>query len=134
MEKQLDIDCSYLNDKERIMEKQIPDKYKSNLIAVTIPGVKAFAWTRELLQEFIEDEVSLNFVILGGDVIELIEDSMMKYSNGDGWYIDGRNIGESFSDYSKRSLIITKEYLQRYPCKPNILFIPVMTSEITAGM
>jgi len=114
------------------MEKLVPEKYRSKIIKVTIPGVSAYAWPRDLLLDFISDEKNIEFAILGGDVIS-VNDTQMCYTY-DNWSTDSRYLGESFNDYCKRCSKVAKEYLEKYPLKSNILFVPVMTSEITAGM
>lgn len=82
---------------------------------MTIPGVHAHAWPRDLLLEFIADEVSSSFVILGSDVISH-KNGKMIYTY-DNWSVDGRNISESFNDYCKGSLRVANEYLKKYPIK-----------------
>ena len=78
------------------------------ILKLTIPGVTGYAWTRELLLKFLNDEVSNDFAIFGGDVIEIGKDGKMNYTY-DNWGIDGRNIGESFRDYCQRCSKLTYE-------------------------
>jgi hypothetical protein len=115
------------------MKKELSTKFKSKLIEINITGVTGYVWSKDLLLDFINDEESTRFAILGGDVIEIGSDGKMKYTY-DNWGIDGRNIGESFHDYCKRCAALTREYIENYPTKENIRFIVVMTCEVTAGM
>ncbi|PIP93970.1 MAG: hypothetical protein COW00_02930 [Bdellovibrio sp. CG12_big_fil_rev_8_21_14_0_65_39_13] len=115
------------------MEKKIPDKYQQELLELNMPGVEGKAWSKELLLKFLDDNSSKDFAIVGGDVIEIDENGKMKYTY-DNWGIDGRNIGESFHEYSGRCAVLTREYILNYPAKENTRFVPVMSSEVTTGM
>ena len=110
----------------------IPEKYRLKTIKVTIPGVIAFAWSKDLLLEFISDQISNDFAIIGGDVITT-KNSKMSYTY-DSWSSDPRTLNESLNEYRKRCSGTAREYIEKYPVTDDILFIPVITSETTTGM
>lgn len=115
------------------MSKQLSDKYRKKLKQVTITGINELAWDFDTLMEFLEDDESNLYAILGGDVLIQNNQQEMNYTY-DNWGVDSRKIGESFSDFCKRSKQYTVSYLKKYPVKNENLFILVMTSDVTAGM
>lgn len=115
------------------MERTLSRKYSEQLIKITIKGVDGWAWERTLLLEFLNDiEECRNYVIFGGDVLRVFKGEM-EYTY-DSWSITKREYLESFDDYSLRSIKKSMDYVSLYPDLPNILFVLVMTSEVTAGL
>lgn len=114
------------------MERPLPDKYSNQIKPIAMEGVKGFVWPKKLLLQFLNDEVCKGYAVLGGDVIRLVG-SKMEYTY-DNWGIDGRRQNESFENYCERSRLLSLDYIQKYPDSDDILFSPVITSEVTAGL
>lgn len=114
------------------MEKQLPQKFVDRVKPLSMEGVSGMVWDRDTLLEFLKDPSVSGFVILGGDVIR--NDGGRAEYTYDNWAIDKREPTESFEHYSKRAALKAIEYIERYPVTDGIFFVPVLTSEATAGL
>ena len=114
------------------MELKLSEKFSKHIRPLSIEGVSGSVWGRTLFLQFLEDSESDKFAILGGDII-LEKDGKMEYTY-DNWSVSERVPTESFADFAQRGIKTAKDYLTRYPDKDGVLFAPVMTSEVTAGL
>lgn len=116
------------------MEKPIPQPYQDLFIPVVVSEYKTSAWQRTVILYFLRDPACSQFAILGGDVLRFDKKNSEYVYTYDNWYVSSRNKGENFANYCQRSREVALEYIQNYPIKPNTVFVPVMTSEVTAGL
>ncbi len=96
-------------------------------------GLIEIAWTRDTLEEFLEDSSVLDIVILGGDVLDKDKDGKIAYTY-ESWAVSGRSPNESYEAYCARSREKAREYLKIMRKGENVLIIPVLSDEATAGL
>ena len=114
------------------MQTKMPKAYLVKTNLTSIGGTPERVWDRALLLDFLNDPSCKDFVILGGDVVELT-DGQMRYTY-DNWALEERKIDEPFPSYCERSRAVARAYISRYPDLPHLYFLPVLDSEITAGL
>lgn len=115
------------------MERKLSEKYLSRIKSINIEGVIGTVWDRELFLEFLQDAESNHYAILGGDLIK-VTDGKMEYTY-DNWSVKrDREPTESFERFVSRCKEEARLYIEAYPSEKNILFSPIMTSEVTAGL
>lgn len=113
------------------MEQEIPEKYKNKMISI---GEGQFGWKKEDILEFLSDRCSDCFAVLGGDVLSYDSERQRYDCTYDSWHLERNGPQENFSDYCLRSQKKAIEYIQNYKTQNGILFVPVMTSEVTGGL
>jgi hypothetical protein len=113
------------------MEKQLPPSFEKRKIALPL-GLEGFAWERETILEFLGDSSAKSFAILGGDVYKRARSALeLAYAN---WHVSKREPNESFESYCARSASKAQSYIENYPASQDVVFAPVITSEVTAGL
>ncbi len=113
------------------MKRSLPMKYEQKKIRVS-DGL-GFAWDKATFLEFLDDNETAMFAILGGDVLILDSTSGYKLTY-DSWSIDRNGANEDFKVFCQRSRKKAQEYVSTYNIIDGIVFAPVMTTEITAGL
>ena len=113
------------------MEKQLPQEYEDRKISLSSLNVGGFAWKRADILSFLQDPRAKEFAVLGGDVLSYKE-GKLTYTY-DSWSAGERSRSESFDSYCYRARNEALKYLNSYPQDENIVFSPVITSEVTAG-
>ncbi len=113
------------------MEKQLPDEYESKKISLNSLNAIGFAWKREDFLKFLQDPISKEFAILGGDVL-IFEQGALTYTY-DNWFVSERPKTETFQTFCERAHAEALRYLLAYPKRDNVSFSPTLTSEVTAG-
>jgi hypothetical protein len=113
------------------MEKNFPQEYQDKKITLESLKVGGFAWKREYILKFLQDPNTREFAVLGGDVLS--------YTNGklaytyDNWSAPERPRTEPFESFCQRTRDEALKYIRNYPEVDDVIFAPVVTSEVTAG-
>lgn len=113
------------------MEKCIPKEFSSKQIKIT---ERISGWCKSDILDFINGQNSAEFAILGGDVMRFNLKSQQYDFTYDSWFLDRNGAQESFADYCERSRKRALEYITNYKSEDGIVFVPVISSELTAGL
>ena len=93
-----------------------------------------FGWFRDTIIAFLNDPECDGYAVLGGDVLRFnITNNKYEYTY-DSWYVPKRLLSESFENYCRRSQSVAKEYIESYPSTKDVIFSPVISTEVTAGL
>lgn len=113
------------------MEKAIPQKYSTRLIKV---DSKKNGWKKKDIVEFLESQSSDIFAVLGGDVFKFDSSNSRYQTTYDSWYLDRRGPEEDFESFCLRCKSKALEYIQGCNASDNVVFVLVLSSEVTAGL
>jgi hypothetical protein len=116
------------------MEKKIPDNIMATSIILDKSGISGIAFSKKDILDFLKGNDIDGFAMLGGDVLKFNTEKNKYVYTYDNWYAPDRLIKESFSDFCERCKQSSIEYIEKYPNDEGIVYTPVITSEITAGM
>lgn len=116
------------------MEKKLPENIVTAAISLEESGISGIAFSKNDILDFFKSDEIDSFAILGGDVLKFNSIKNKYEYTYDNWYAPDRLIKESFPEFCKRCKESSIKYIEQYPDKEGVVFTPVLTSEITAGM
>ncbi|MDY4042444.1 MAG: Imm40 family immunity protein [Marinifilaceae bacterium] len=88
-------------------------------------GIYHCAFTREKALQVISKLKKANIGILGGDVLKLMDDGSIEFTNNN-WSCNHKT-GESHEHFVERSYYIAQEFIENYlPDKPDIFLFDIV--------
>jgi hypothetical protein len=98
-----------------------PQHYLKKSISLNELGVDEFAFKKEDALKLIREEFTINYSILGGDVLEITKNNEIIFTY-DNWFSDPK-ADESQENFKTRSRIETEKYISTYNEKDrNIIY------------
>lgn len=111
-------------------EYLFPSDLLENAVDLISLGVKDIGWYQDDVQIVLDTFLKNDFGVLGGDILELKEDNLIKYTL-DSWYIDKKD-NQNWTEYVSESVNYASErigfYCSRFSDK-KLIFNLVVANE-----
>jgi len=115
------------------MNKSFPEEFLLKKVVVNQES-GIFGWKKEDVLDLLNSPSADKFAVLGGDVLRFNGNRKFYENTYDNWYINREGPLEDFKEFCVKSKKKAIDYISNYNADDNVVFVLVVSSEITAGL